>query len=150
MPKLLYHLDKFSKEGNMKTKFFKMLQIGYGLFLLIAGLNRFFEFAPIPTKTGFAHEFLEVLHQSGYIFPLVALIMMTAGILLLVNRYKLFALLILLPVTFNILAFHLWHDREGIFIAWPLFALNCVLLGRNSIQLKQLFTSRGPNALQNS
>lgn len=134
----------------MKKTLFNLLRVVYGLFLLVAGLNRFFEFAPIPAKTGFAYDFLQVLQQSGYIFPMVALIMTTAGILLLLNRGIVFALLILLPISFNIVAFHLWHDIEGIFIAWPMFALNCVLLFKNFDQLKPIFTEGNPNVLQNS
>src|SRR5690242_6183379 len=99
----------------------KIPQIPFGLILILFGLNGFFSFLPIPEKQGFAAEFMDVLHQSLYMLPIVAIIMTTTGLLLLLNKGVSLGLLILVPVSFNIFAFHLFHDWQGLAAASVLF-----------------------------
>jgi putative oxidoreductase len=127
----------------MKIKITRIVQIVFGLGLVLFGLNGFFAFLPIPEKQGFAFEFLHVLRQAGYIFPVVAAIMTTSGTLLLLNRWVAFALLIQLPISFNIFAFHLFHDLHGLLAAYPIFGLNMFLILRRFKQFKTLFSNGG-------
>ncbi len=117
----------------------KYLQILFGLILVTFGLNALFAFLPIPEKQGFALTFLNALHETKYIFPVIGTIMTVAGILLILNRSVGFGLLLLLPVSFNIFAFHLFHDRQGLIPAWVIFALNNFFLVRRREQFKILF-----------
>lgn len=123
----------------MKVNITRIVQIAFGLILVLFGLNGFFAFLPIPEKQGFALEFLETLRQAGYIFPIVAIIMTTAGTLLLLNKWVAFGLLIMLPVSFNIFAFHLFHDLGGLIAAYVLFGMNNFLILRNLSRFKTLF-----------
>src|SRR5689334_24337948 len=120
----------------IKTKFPQML---FGLILILFGMNGFFSFLPIPEKQGFAVEFMHVLHQTHYILPIVATIMTTTGLLLLLNKGENFGLLILLPVSFNIFAFHLFHDLPGLAAASVLFGMNIYLILKRLNQFKPLF-----------
>jgi putative oxidoreductase len=122
--------------GINKTR---VVQVVFGLILILFGLNGYFSFLPIPEKHGFAFIFLHTLRQAGYLFPVVATIMTTTGILLLLNRCVAFGLLIQLPVSFNIVAFHLFHDWQGIPVAYCIFALNVFLIVRRFNQFKILF-----------
>jgi putative oxidoreductase len=115
------------------------LQTIFGLALILFGLNAFFSFLPIPEKQGFALEFLNALHQTKYIFPLIGTIMTTTGILLLLNHWVAFGLLMLLPVSINIFAFHLFHDWQGLVPACVIFVFNCLLILKRLEQLKPLF-----------
>ncbi len=116
-----------------------MAQRFFGLILILFGMNGYFSFLPIPEKHGFAFEFLNTLHHAGYIFPVVATIMTIAGFLLLNNRWVAFALLIQLPISFNIFAFHLLHDWQGLVMAYIIFGLNNFLILRRFKQFKLLF-----------
>lgn len=118
----------------------RILQITFGLILILFGLNGFFSFLPIPEKQGFAFEFLYTLRQARYIFPVVAIIMTTTGILLLLNRWVNLGLLIQLPVSFNIFAFHLFHDWHGLVAAYIIFGINIFLITRRFKQFKMLFS----------
>lgn len=120
----------------MKIK--KITQVVYGLILILSGLNAFFSFLPIPEKQGFAGEFLSTLHRAGYLFPLIATVMTTAGILLVINRWVALALLIQFPVSVNILAFHLFHDQAGLAAAGVIFGLNNLMIMTHFNQLKRL------------
>lgn len=118
----------------------RAVQTLFSLLIILFGLNGFFSFLPIPQPQGFPLEFLMTLGKAKYIFPTVALIMISAGILLLMDRAAAFGLTILLPVTFNIFAFHLLHERHGLIAATLLFAGNLLLIFRRREQFNPLFT----------
>lgn len=117
----------------------RILQTVFGLILILFGLNGFFSFLPIPEKQGFAFEFLHILHQSGYIMPAVATIMTMAGSFLLLNKWVNFGLIIMLPISFNIFAFHLFHDWQGLAAAYAILGCNNFLILRRYDKFKVLF-----------
>lgn len=106
----------------------RILQMLFGLFLLITGANHFLHWMPIPEKAGFAQEFISILERSRYIFPTIGLIMVSSGFLMLINRFQTLALLLQLPISFNIFLFHLFHDKEGVGIGAFIFIANGLLL----------------------
>jgi uncharacterized membrane protein YphA (DoxX/SURF4 family) len=77
-----------------------------GLIFTVFGLNGFLHFIPMPPPEGLAAEFLGGLAASGYFFPMLALTQILVGLALLFNRYSALALVVLAPITINILAFH--------------------------------------------
>ena len=78
-----------------------------GLIYFIFGLNFFFHFIPSgAAPDGKAGAFLGGLFQSGYIFPLIKIIEVIAGTLLLFGRYIPLVLVVLMPISINILLFH--------------------------------------------
>jgi hypothetical protein len=117
----------------------RMIQMMYGLILVVFGLNGFFHYLPIPEKEGFALEFMQALEQAKYLLPAVAVIMIVSGILFLSNRGVAFALLMQLPVSFNIFAFHLFHDWQGLIVAYLIFGINNFLIIKRFNQYKILF-----------
>jgi len=125
-------------KGNLTRK----VEVVFGAVLVLFGLNGFFPFLPIPEKQGFAFDFMHTLHQAKYIMPLVASIMTATGVLLLLNRWVAFALLLQLPISINIFAFHLFHDWQGLIAAWVIFAANNFLIIRRFSQYKILFTNK--------
>ena len=125
----------------MKIVITRFVRVVYGLLLVLFGLNGFFSFLPIPEKEGFALEFMQALHHTGYILPVVATIMTGTGISLLLNRGVVLLLLLQLPVSFNIVAFHAFHDFSGLLPAYIIFAMNMFLIVRNIKHYKLLFNS---------
>lgn len=124
----------------MRIELTRVVQIIFGLILVLFGINGFISFLPIPEKQGFAFEFLHTLHQAKYMFPVIAAIMTTTGILLLLNRGVTFGLLVQLPISFNIFAFHIFHDWQGLIPAYVMFGMNMFLILRRIKQLKILFS----------
>ena len=123
----------------MKINLVRVFQIVYGLILILFGLNGHFSFLPVPEKEGFALEFLHTLHQAKYMFPVIVTIMITTGSLLLLNRGVALVLLMQLPISFNIFAFHLFHDWQGLIPAYIIFGMNMFLILRRHKQYKILF-----------
>ena len=87
-----------------------IVRVLMGLGFTIFGLNGFLHFMPEPKQqmseaatalmTGFA--------KSGYVLPLVSGTQLIVGILLLTNLFVPLALVLIMPVLVNILAFHIF------------------------------------------
>ena len=83
------------------------------LAMVVFGLNKFFGFIPVePPTDPIAQKFMGAMF-STYLFKVVALAEIIGGILLVIPKTKFIGWLILLPVIFNIVAFHIAHDFVG-------------------------------------
>ena len=116
-----------------------IVQILFGISLLLFGLNGLLHFVPLPEKEGFAHIFLHTLNQAGYLFPTIACIQIFAGVTLVFNRWATLGLLALLPISFNIFTFHLFHDRSALIPAIPIITFNLYFMWVKRAFLKPLF-----------
>lgn len=78
-----------------------------GLIYFVFGLNFFLHFIPGSAQPeGKAAAFVGGLFQSGYFFPMIKVIEVLAGALLLLGFFTPLLLVILMPITINILLFH--------------------------------------------
>jgi uncharacterized membrane protein YphA (DoxX/SURF4 family) len=77
-----------------------------GLIFVVFGLNGFLGFIPLPPHQGAAAEFMQGLAAAGYFFPLLKITEIAVGVALLAKRYVPLALVVLAPITVNIVAFH--------------------------------------------
>lgn len=110
-----------------------------GLAMLTFGANKFFYFMPNPELPEAAGAFMGALDGSGYIFPTLGVVYILAGLLLVVNKAVPFALTILVPVSFNIVAFHLAYAPESILFAAVVAVLNVFLIFSHWDRFKSLF-----------
>jgi uncharacterized membrane protein YphA (DoxX/SURF4 family) len=106
-------------------KIFRLiLRIGLGLMLLTFGLNKFFWFLPDFDFTGYpeAQYLFDALRFSGddpnagkgYILGLVGLTEAVVGLLLILKKWVPFALVVLVPVSVNIVLFHAFVNLPNI------------------------------------
>ena len=98
---------------------------------MVFGLNSFLQFMPMPQMSAEAGEFMGALAKAGYFFPLIATIEIVIGVLLLINKYTVMALIVLFPILLNALLFHLFLDIAGIGIAALANILNIFLFVTN-------------------
>ncbi|QMU63132.1 MAG: DoxX protein [Flavobacteriaceae bacterium] len=111
-----------------------------GLAMLIFGANKFLDFMPAPPPpSAEAGAFLGALDAGGYVFPVLGILYILAGLLLVFNKAIPFALIILAPASFNIVAFHLKYAPEGILFAAIVAVLNLLLIYANWNRFKSLF-----------
>lgn len=92
-----------------KIKSFSVIaaRIVLGLIYFVFGLNFFFNFIPSPpSEPGTAQTFVTGLFQSGYFFPFMKTIEIALGALLIIGFFVPVSLVILMPITINILLFH--------------------------------------------
>ncbi|TVZ56349.1 hypothetical protein OD91_1634 [Lutibacter sp. Hel_I_33_5] len=123
----------------MNSKVTTIAQYVLGVAMLIFGLNKFFGFMPAPDLPLKAKIFMTALDSSGYIFPLLGVFYILAGILLVTKKAIPFALLILVPVSINIVAFHLKLDPKGVLFALIIATLNGYLIYAHWDRFKSLF-----------
>jgi hypothetical protein len=79
------------------------------------------------------------LNATGYIFPLLGILELFIGSMLLLKRWGAFVLILLAPISINILLFHLFLNIPGINIALLIIALNGILIFKHWQQYKTLF-----------
>ena len=87
-----------------------------GLGFTVFGLNGFLHFIPQP-KGGMpaaAADFAGAMAKTGYMFQLVSGTQVVAGVLLLLGVFVPLALVLIMPVLVNILAFHIFLQPAGI------------------------------------
>ena len=84
-----------------------------GLIFVVFGLNGFLNFLSMgPMPSGLAGQFMGALFLSHY-YWVVAALQIAGGLLLLVNRFVPFALVVLGPVIVNILCYHVFLNHSG-------------------------------------
>lgn len=101
---------------------------------------------PPPTpemyNTPEAFEFIDVLMRSGFVTFIMAVVFALSFVLVIVNRMALVAILIL-PITVNIIAFHLVLDggifTTGSIMANALVLINLYFLWKNRSVYKSLW-----------
>src|SRR6266700_447401 len=120
---------------------FAVARVLMGLGFCVFGLNGFFHFIPEPKTpmSAGAADFAGALFKTGYMFHLISGTQLLSGILLLLNRFVPLALVLLMPVLVNIIAFHIFLQPAGfapgailtaleLFLAWGYRASYCPIL----------------------
>jgi uncharacterized membrane protein YphA (DoxX/SURF4 family) len=112
----------------MQSNFTKILRWILALCLIVFGLNKFVGFLPVPQLPDEAQDFMRSLSATGYILYLVGLIEVAIGLLLLLKKWVPFALLALVPISTNILLFHIFLDLPNILQAILVAGINALLI----------------------
>ncbi|MFT4847993.1 MAG: putative oxidoreductase [Sediminicola sp.] len=94
---------------------------------------------PIPELPEDASSFMFSLEASGYVLQIVGFLEIVIGLMLLINKAVPFALLLLAPISVNILLFHLFLDLPGIAGAIVIAIINIVLIYKDWKVYRPLF-----------
>jgi len=112
----------------MNSKVFLVLRILLGLFVLVFGLNKFFNFIPFDgDMTDDAMGYMGALTNTKTII-LVALVEIIAGLALIFNKFGALMALILMSVSVNAVLFHAFLAPDSIAGAIILLVLNVLVL----------------------
>ncbi len=98
----------------MRTKLFLGTQAVVGLVLVVFGLNGFLQFLPLPPANDEMAAFGTAVYKTGYIFPLMAILELFAGVSFLINRFAALSSVLIMPVMLNALLAHMFLDMNGI------------------------------------
>ena len=118
----------------------KITRVLLALILVIFGLNKFFNFLPMPPMPEAAQGFMGALIETGYLMLFVAIIEIISGIFLLLNRYSTLMLILIFPVLLNAFLFHLFLDLKVIGGALLTISLNIFLIVRSFDKYKILLS----------
>jgi len=111
----------------MNSKIFMVVRIVLGLFVLVFGFNKFFNFIPMEAPTGDAGAYFGALMSSKTLM-LVAIVEIVAGLALIFDKYGALLTLILMSVSINAVLFHATLDPANSMGAVVLLVLNIVAL----------------------
>lgn len=123
----------------MNSTFTKILRFILAVGLIVFGLNKFIGFMPMPELPVDAGNFMSSLQATGYVLPIVGALEVLIGLLLIFNKAVPFALLLLAPISVNIVLFHLFLDLPAIGGALVIAIINVVLIYKHWKVYKPLF-----------
>lgn len=124
----------------MNSKFTMIIRIALGLLLVIFGSNKFMHFIPMEMPTGDAGAFMNSLGATGYLFPLIGILEVFIGLMLLLKKWVPFVIILLAPISVNILLFHLFLDIPGVSIALLVAVFNGILIYKHWKLYRPLFS----------
>jgi len=100
--------NKFNTGGTQAVRYAIIIaRILLGLVFFVFGLNGLLHFLPMPPMPPSDAATWSTIMMAHHWMNFVAVIMVIAGLLLLVNRFVPLALTLLAPVLVNILLFHI-------------------------------------------
>jgi len=125
----------------MNSKFTMIVRIVLAITLLAFGLNKLLPspFIPLPALPEEASNFMTSLGKTGYILKFVGFLEITIGLMLILKKWVPFALIVLAPISVNILLFHLFLDTSGLVGAIFVAVLNGILIYKHWRLYKPLF-----------
>ncbi|MDY8135160.1 DoxX family membrane protein [Aquimarina sp. 2201CG5-10] len=121
------------------NKLILILRIILGILLIVFGSNKFFGFLP---EFEFANPDAGVLFSAlagSYVLKTVGIIEVVVGLLLVIGKSVPFALVLLAPISVNIILFHGTLDPANIGPAIFVFLVNTFLIYKNWDKYKALF-----------
>jgi uncharacterized membrane protein YphA (DoxX/SURF4 family) len=100
-----------------------------GLIFTVFGLHGFFHFSfiPMPEMSEAGGTFMGALMGTGYFMMVVKAVEVLAGVMILTGRFLPLGLILLAPVTVNILLFHIFLDPAGMGMAIFVVAMQLFL-----------------------
>ena len=98
----------------MSTKVLITVQVIAGLMLIVFGSNKFFGFLSMSPPAAEMGAFLGALFATGYLFKIVAIVEIVAGLAFVLNKYVALMAVVLMPVMLNAFLAHLFLDPSGI------------------------------------
>ncbi len=126
-----------------------LLRVGLGLMLLLFGLNKFFWFLQDFDFTGYPNaEYLfnalryseaSQVNSIGYLMGLVGLTEVVVGLLLVLKKWVPFALVMLVPISINLVLFHAFLNLPNIGPALVVALINAYLMYKNWGAYKSMF-----------
>lgn len=108
----------------MKKKVLFGISLLFGLMMINSGLNKFLSYMPMPEMTEAAGQLMYAFMQAKWLFPLIAVVEIVAGILFITNKFRALGAIMMLPVVVGIVLFHLVLDPAGNMISLLLLAIN--------------------------
>ena len=92
----------------MKNKILFGVSLLFGLMFINAGLNKFFNYMPVPTDLPENMvNAMTAFVTIGWLIPLIGVAEITGGLLFITNKYRSLGAIIILPVMIGILLTHI-------------------------------------------
>ncbi len=124
----------------MKNKILFIVSLLFGLMYVNAGLNKFFNYMPMPEKMpeGMV-KFMGAVMQITWLMPLVGIVEIVGGVLFIIPKYRALGAIIIFPVMIGILLTNIFNAPDGLPIALVLLAINLWAMYNDRAKYEPLF-----------
>lgn len=108
----------------MKQKILTVLSVLFGLLLINGGLNKFFNYIPVPEDIPeeMMKDFVAIMEIS-WLMPLIAIAEIIGGLLIIFPKTRALGAVVIFPVAVGILLTHIFVDTNGLLIALVIWAI---------------------------
>lgn len=116
----------------MKKKILLGISILFGLMFINSGLNKFFNYMPVPEDVPEnLMKLMTAFMEIGWLLPLIAVAEIVGGALFMTNKYRALGAIIVFPVMVGILLTNLINVPSGLPLALVLLAVNLWVIIEN-------------------
>ena len=123
----------------MKKKIMFVLSLLFGLVFINAGLNKFFNYMPIPEDLPENMvKLMSALMEVGWLIPLVAFAEILGGLLFAIPKTRILGAMVIFPVIIGILLTNINSAPSDLPIALILLAINLWIIYENREKLSLL------------
>lgn len=110
----------------------------FGLMFINAGLNKFFNYMPMPEMTADQMALMGAFVKISWLMPLIGAIEVIGGLLFALPKYRALGAIVILPVMVGIVLHNAIFDPSGLTIALPFFLINLWIIGDNWSKYKPM------------
>ena len=116
----------------MKNKILFVVSILFGLIFINAGLNKFFNYMPVPDDLPKGMmKIMAAFMVAGWLMPLIAIAEISGGILFMIPKLRALGAIIIFPVMTGITLTHIVNAPSGLPMALVLLAINLWVIIEN-------------------
>ena len=116
----------------MKKIILLVVCILFGLMFINAGLNKFFNYIPVPADMPEKMmNAMKAIMELGWLLPLIAVAEITGGLLFMIPKYRALGAIVIFPVMIGILLTNLLIAPSGLPMALILLAINLWVIIEN-------------------
>ena len=124
----------------MKNKITFVLSLIFGLMFINAGLNKFFNYMPMPDNL--PEKMLKAMNafmEIGWLMPLVGVVEALGGLLIIIPKTRALGALMIFPIMVGIVLTNIVQDSSGLPIAGVFSAILIWILYDNKEKYAPLF-----------
>ncbi|MBB5646142.1 DoxX family protein [Pedobacter cryoconitis] len=115
-----------------------VLCILFGLMFINAGLNKFFNYMPMPKMSAEQMKLMEAFVRISWLMPLTGIVEIIGGLLFMLPKYRALGAIVILPVMVGIIVHNAIFEPSGLVIALPFFLINLWIIGANWYKYKPM------------
>ncbi len=116
----------------MKQKILFVLCLLFGLMFINAGLNKFFNYMPIPQDMPEdSMQMFTAMIQIGWLIPLIAVAEIIGGVFFIIPKVRALGAVIIAPIMTGIMITHFVLAPEGLPMALALLAIYLWVIFKN-------------------
>ena len=116
----------------IKNRILFVISLLFGLMFINGGLNKLFNYIPVPEDMPEAMvKLTEALMSIGWLMPLVAVVEIVGGILFIIPKFRALGAVVIFPIMVGIMLIHTINEPSGFPMALVLLLINLWVIFEN-------------------